>query len=430
MSVDGEPQKSGQAMATLTNRCAELTDMAPIEPVQTNNVRPACFRSTVQEVLFVLTATMAIAMGAFLTGSITVISSFVGKDLNMTTAQITWISSSSTLTGGAFLLFFGRIADLFGRKILFVGSLFFFAIFALAAGFAETPIGLDVLTGVMGLFSASAVPPASGILGNAYEKPSPRKNAAFACFSAGNPLGFVFGTVFGGIAANVFGWRAAFWLIALIFLAFTVIGIFTVPKDWTPKEPLNWHTVKRFDVVGTLLTVSGIGMFSAAISLGDTAPQGWATGYVLALLLIGIALMVAFVFWELWFDHPLVPMSIWKDRNFSLNLAILMLGFMSFTPASFFIALYFQDVWDMSALGVGLHLLPMAIAGILANIVAALVLHRVSNKLLMYIANLSYLIAFLLLAVNRASYSYWQLCFPSFVLIVIGADFEFNVANM
>ena len=313
---------------------------------------------------------------------------------------------------------------------MFIGSLFLFAVFALAAGFANDPITLDVLTGVMGIFSASAVPPASGILGVAYEKPSKRKNAAFACFSAGNPLGFVFGTVFGGIAANVFSWRASFWLIAIIFLGFTILGLFTVPKDWTDKEPFSWDTVKKFDVVGTLLTVAGIGMFSAAISLGDTASHGWKTGYVLALLIVGIFLMIGFVFWELWFKYPLVPMSIWRDRNFSVALAILMLGFMAFTPASFFIALFFQNIWHLSPLGVAVHLLPMVISGITVNIIAGLILHRVSNKLLMYIGTSSYLISFLLLAFNRSDSSYWSFCFPAFVIMVIGADFEFNVANM
>jgi hypothetical protein len=80
--------------------------------------------------------------------------------------------------------------------------------------------------------------------------------------------------------------------------------------------------------VGTLLTIGGIGMFSAAISLGDTAPEGWSTGYVIALLVVGILLMIAFVFWEMWYKYPLVPMGIWKDRNFTLVLSILMLGFM------------------------------------------------------------------------------------------------------
>ena len=317
-----------------------------------------------------------------------------------------------------------------GRKTLFVGSLFLYSVFGLAAGFAKTPINLDVLTAMMGLFSASAVPPAVGILGVAYEQPSTRKNAAFACFSAGNPLGFVSGTIFGGIAANLFGWRASFWLIAIIFLAFTIIGFFTIPKDWTDKEPFNWESLKRFDVIGTLLTVCGIGMFSAAISLGSTAPNGWKTGYVLALLIAGILLMVAFVFWELWFKYPLVPMSIWKDHNFSLSLAILMLGFMAFTPASFFISLYFQNVWHMSPLAVAVHLLPMAISGIIVNIIAALVLHKISNKLLMCIGTSSYLIACILLSLNREITSYWAFCFPAFCIIVIGADLEFNVSTM
>lgn len=87
-----------------------------LEQVTTNNVRPECFSSTIQEVLFVLTATMAIAMGALLTGSVTVVSSFIGRDLNMTTAEITWISSATSLSSGALLLFFGKVADLFGQS--------------------------------------------------------------------------------------------------------------------------------------------------------------------------------------------------------------------------------------------------------------------------------------------------------------------------
>ncbi|KAF2168005.1 hypothetical protein M409DRAFT_53340 [Zasmidium cellare ATCC 36951] len=401
-----------------------------IEPVRTNSARPACFKTTLQEVLFVLTATMAIAMTSFLAGSVTVASSFIGRSLDMTTAQITWISSASSLSAGAFLLFFGRVADLFGRKMMFVGSLFLFAVFCLAAGFVHDAITLDILNGVLGLFSASAVPPAVGLLGVIYEKPSKRKNAAFACFSAGNPLGFVFGTIFGGIATTLFGWRASFWLLAIIFLVFTIIAVFSVPKDFTAKEPFNWDTWKRFDLVGTVLTVAGIGMFSAALSLGDTAPQGWTTPYVLALLIVGLLLIIGFICWECWCKWPLMPMGIWKDRDFTLVLSILSLGFVAFTPASFFVSLYFQDVWHMSAIMVAVHLLPMAINGIIVNIFAGWALHRISNKLLMYIGSGAYAIAMLLFALNTIHDSYWAFCFPAFLLLVVGADLEFNVANM
>lgn len=123
-------------------------------------------------------------------------------------------------------------------------------------------------------------------------------------------------------------------------------------------------------------------------------------------------------------------MSIWKDRNFTLVLSILMLGFIGFTPGAFFIALYFQTVWRMSALQVAVHVLPMAINGIIVNCFAGWALNRVSNKVLMGVGASAYAVACLLFACNRASSSYWSFCFPGLVLIVVGADLEFNVANM
>lgn len=308
--------------------------------------------------------------------------------------------------------------------------MFLFAVFALATGFSKTPLTLDILNGVMGLVTASAIPAAQGILGVIYERPSKRKNKAFACFSAGNPLGFVFGTIFSGIATSIFNWRASFFLLAIIYLLFGLIAIWTVPKDFTVKEPLTWETIKRFDLVGTILTVAGIGMFCAALSSGTTAPQGWKTGYILALLIIGIALMIAFVFWELYVEYPLIPMGIWKDRNFSLVMGTLLLGFLAFPPAVFFLALFFQDIWHLSALMTAVHMLPMAIMGILVNIIAAVVLHRISNKILMIVGAAGYALSFILFALNRAGDTYWSFCFVGLVLTVVGADLEFNVANM
>ncbi|KAF2722070.1 major facilitator superfamily transporter [Polychaeton citri CBS 116435] len=429
MTAAPEPATTAANATAKEHATATNEEMAGLEQV-TTNARPSCFRSTFQEMLFVLTATMAIAMTSFLTGSLTVTSSYIGRDLGMPTAQVTWLASAPSLAAGSFLLFFGKVADFFGRKALFVGSLFIFAVLNLGAGFMHSGIGLDILTGVMGLTGASAVPPAVGLLGVIYNKPSKRKNAAFACFSAGNPIGFVGGTLFGGIAAELFGWRASFWLIAIIFVVFTAIGIFSVPGDFEKKEPFSLETLKRFDLVGVALTIAGIGLFSAALSLGDSAPKGWSTGYVIAFLAIGLVLTISFVFWENWVAYPLIPMKIWLDKNFSLNLAVLSLGFMSFTPASFFIALFFQEIWQFNPLMVAVHLLPMVIVGIAVNVVAGMILHTVSNKLLMLIGTLAYSIAFLLLAVNRSSSSYWAFCFPSFILIVVGADLEFNVANM
>lgn len=116
------------------------------------------------------------------------------------------------MSSGAFLLFFAKVADTFGRRPLLIFSMGAFAISSLITGFATNAMYLDVFGGLLGLWSAAAVPPAVGILGAAYEKPSSRKNKAFACFSAGNPVGFVFGCLLSGAAADLFNWRASFYL--------------------------------------------------------------------------------------------------------------------------------------------------------------------------------------------------------------------------
>ncbi|GAB7340902.1 hypothetical protein MBLNU457_7254t1 [Dothideomycetes sp. NU457] len=392
--------------------------------------RPACFKTTVQELLFVFIATMAMAMNAILSGTTTVIPYFVALDLDMSQAQLTWFTASSSLASGAFLLFFGRIADMYGRKTMIIVSFFLFAVVTLGCGFAKSAIVLDVLNGVLGLLCASGIPPAQGSLSVVYGKPSRRKNAAFACFSAGNPVGFACGMVFAGIATQLFSWRASYWLLSIVYLVLTVAAFFCVPSDTTPKRPFNRETIKQFDIVGMLLTISGIAMFSAGLSLGSNAPEGWKTGYVIALIIVGFAIIVAFVVWESKYPYPLLPMTIWKDMNFSLLMGILLLGFMAFPPGMFFLALFFQRVWGFSALSTAVHLLPLAVMGVMVNIFAGAFMHRVNNKLLMLVGTASYTISFLLLALNRTSSSYWAFCFPAFLLCVIGADLEFNVANM
>ncbi|KAF2688985.1 major facilitator superfamily MFS-1 [Lentithecium fluviatile CBS 122367] len=373
---------------------------------------------------------MAVAMTSFLTGSVTVMSSFAGGDLQMSTAEITWMNAATSLSSGSLLLLFGSVADLFGRKSMFIGSMFLFAVFCLAAGFSKTGLTLDILNGVLGIFSASAVPPAQGMLGIIYAKPSKRKNRVFGCFSAGNPLGFVFESIFSGLATQIFNWRASFWLLAIVYLVVSGVAAFTVPNDRTEKTKITSETVKRLDLPGTAMTILGIGMFCAALSSGGDAENGWKTPFVLVLLILGVLLIAAFVAWEIKYPYAMIDMNIWKDGDFSLLLTIMSLGFLGFPVFSFWIALYFQNVQGYSALMTGVHMLPMVVCGLLANLVAALIQHNISNKLLMAIGAFGYLASFTLAAVQRNGDSYWAFPFPALCLCVIGADFQFIVSNM
>jgi len=111
-------------------------------------------------------------------------------------------------------------------------------------------------------------------------------------------------------------------------------------------------------------------------------------------------------------------------------MGMLCLGFMAFSMASFWLALYMQEIKHLSALEVAVQLLPMVINGILVNIVCGLILHRVSNKLLMGVAAVSFTVAFLLFGFMQEHNIYWAFIFPALLLQVVGADIEFNVTNV
>lgn len=113
------------------------------------------------------------------------------------------------------------------------------------------------------------IPPAIGIMGAAYQVPSKRKNMAFSAFSAGNPLGFVFGLIVSGISASISTWRAAYIVLAILWALFTAHAVWAIPDvESFGRKPFRERVValKQFDYVGTILTIFGTGMFTAALT--------------------------------------------------------------------------------------------------------------------------------------------------------------------
>ncbi len=132
-------------------------------------------------------ATIATATSSFFQGATSIVTASIGRDLGMTQGEITWISASTALTAGAFQLGLGQLADLLGRKIVFIVGMASFTALVLLVAFAQNPFWMDIICGILGISSAMVVPPAIGIMGAAYDVPSKRKNLAFSAFSAGNP---------------------------------------------------------------------------------------------------------------------------------------------------------------------------------------------------------------------------------------------------
>lgn len=111
-------------------------------------------------------------------------------------------------------------------------------------------------------------------------------------------------------------------------------------------------------------------------------------------------------------------------------MATFCLGFMGFSAVTFFLSLYLQEIKHLTALDITVRLLPMVVSGVLVNVVCGLILHRVSNKLLTGIGALAYTASFLILSFMNEDAIYWVYVFPALVLVVVGADIQFNVTNM
>ncbi|ERF75249.1 hypothetical protein EPUS_00041 [Endocarpon pusillum Z07020] len=279
----------------------------------------------------------------------------------------------------------------------------------LIAGFATNPVFLDVFCGLVGLCSAASVPAAIGTLGAAYPRPSRRKNIAFACFSSGNPLGFGAGALLSGFLNRSMPWRASFWTLAVIYGLVAALSWWTVPpENDCSRCSLDFMTLTQLDWLGAIAIIAGLALLLSGITLAAAAPYGWSTNYIVAFISFGIILIIAFVVWQ----------------------AIISFGYAAFSSNMFFLALFLQKIRSMSPLLVAVHLLPQVIGGILVNIIAGLLMHYISNKILISVGAVCYVLAFTLLSVMQEDSSYWAFIFPALCLSVVGADFEFTVTNM
>lgn len=394
--------------------------------------RPSCFGSTIAEIAFVLITTFAIGQYAILEGILMVLSAQIQEGLHMTSAEVTWLLAGMALTSGAFLLFFGRVADLFGRRNLLIWSMGIYTVLMLVTGFSQSAIMIEIILAVVGISCAAVVPPAIGKLGAIYERPSRRKNRAFACFSAGNPVGFVVGAFMGGVVTQISSWRTSFWAIAVLYGALTAVAWFVTPKDAEQSlGGFNRATLAQMDWLGAFLAIVGIALFTAAFTIGpEGRRQQWDTPHVITMLIVGVLAMCAFLYWQSKFKDPLMPLHVWKDRNFSLLVASLCLGYYGFVGNFFWMTLGWQRAYVDSPLTVALKTLPGALGGIIMNVIAAILMHRVSNKVLFMVAAGANVAASILLSASSKSISFWALAFPWQLLSVAGGDITFCVTSV
>ena len=295
----------------------------------------------------------------------------IGEGLGFSQENLAWVVNAYVLTFGGFLLLGGRMADLLGRRRVFIAGLALVAVASLAAGFSANDGQLIAARAAQGLGAAIISPSALSIITTTFSDGAER-NRALGAWGAVAGLGGAAGVLFGGILTDGLGWEWVLWINVPVAL---VVAALTPPLV---AESRSESETRNFDAAGAVSVTAGLSVLVYA--LVDATEAGWGSTQTLGLLALSAALLAAFVAIELRSQAPLVPFRIFRLRTLTgANVVGLLVGASLFSMF-FFITLYMQQVLGYSAIKAGLSYLPLALMIIVASGIASQLVTRIGFK--------------------------------------------------
>jgi EmrB/QacA subfamily drug resistance transporter len=280
-------------------------------------------------------------------------------DLELSDVTKSWIITAYVLTFGGLLLLGGRIGDAIGHKRAFLSGVGVFTIASLVCGLANDGITLIVARAVQGTGAAVAAPTGLALIATTYAVGHAR-NQAMAVSAAMQGIGSVLGLVLGGLLTSI-SWRLAFLINVPIGIVIVAIAVYRVSE--------THHERLKLDVTGALMAT--LGCSAAVLVFTQGPPRGWIDPWVFGAAIATVAFFAGFLIVERTADHPIVPFSIFDNRNRVMTFISLFLAGGVMLTATVIIGLYVQDVMGYSALRAGICFIPFALAMGTGNVVAA-----------------------------------------------------------
>jgi EmrB/QacA subfamily drug resistance transporter len=279
-------------------------------------------------------------------------------DLDLSDAAKSWVITAYVLTFGGLLLLGGRVGDAIGRKRAFISGVGVFTIASLVCGLATDQWTMIVGRAVQGAGAGVAAPTGLALIATTYAAGHAR-NRAMAVSAAMQGLGSVLGLVLGGALTGL-SWRLA-------FLVNVPIGIVII---WIALTRLaeTRHERLALDITGALLAT--LGCTAAVLVFTQGPPRGWVDPWVIGAAVASAVCLIAFLIVERNADNPLVPFSVFDDRNRVASFAAYFLAGGVMLTLSVMIGLLVQDVLGYSPLRAGISFMPFALAFVLGNVAA------------------------------------------------------------
>jgi EmrB/QacA subfamily drug resistance transporter len=298
----------------------------------------------------------------------------IGRALDFSESQLPWVVNAYVLTFGGFLLLGGRMADLIGRRSVFMAGLVLFALASLAGGLANTSGQLIAARAVQGLGAAILSPAALSIVTTTFQDGAER-NKALGVWGAVAGSGGAAGVLLGGVLTDGLGWEWVLWVNVPIGIAAAAIAPTLLAESRSTDER------RHFDFAGAVSVTAGLSLLVYA--LVDANDAGWGSLQTIGLFALSVALLASFVAIERRAASPLMPFRIFRLRTLTgANVVGLLVGASLFSMF-FYISLYMQQVLGYSAIHAGLSYLPLAISIIVSAGIASQLVTKIGFKSVM-----------------------------------------------
>ena len=340
----------------------------------------------------------------------------IKSDLGFSATGLQWVITAYAILFGGTLLLGGRLADLLGRRRMFVAGLALFSAASLLSGFAWSAGSLVAFRSVQGLGGALLAPAALSLLMTTFAEGRER-NRALGIYGAASGSGAAVGVLLGGVITSYFGWSWIFFINVPVGVAAIALTPFLL-RDSRAELP---H--RHFDLAGAA-SVTG-GLMLLVYGLTRAATDGWTSAVTLGLLAGSAALIAIFVVIESRSRSPLLPLRILRLRALSAaNVTMALVGAVTFSEF-FLLTLYVQDVLHYSAVQSGVAFVAFALSVVVASNLAQVVIGRIGVRVTLMIGLVLATISVgLLTQVPVDGHYFWDL-FPAFVLGGTGLGFSF-----
>ena len=351
---------------------------------------------------------------------------YIAQHYQLTDAAAeSWFIAGYSLTVGTFILIAGRLGDIFGNKLVFIIGYVWYAVWSLITGgsYYGNEVFFVVCRGLQGVGPSLILPNALALLGRTYN-PGMKKNLIFALFAACAPSGFIVGAVFSAIFAEFTWWAWTFWFNGIFCAILAAGAVWAIPKGKYGPPP---GPRQKFDFLGAFTGIAGLVLFNTAWNQGPDV--GWKDPSVYVLLIIGVLMLIAFVFVERRVESPLVPV---KTISGSICFALLTtaMGWASFSIWLWYLWRFLTDLRGHSALLAATMYAPSAVSGLIASICTGILLHKIPVPFVMAVALTAFCAAEILIATMPVDQIYWTATFFAVVIIPFGMDMSFPASSI